>query len=221
MGVALDILAIVIAAGALALSGFLLYRNHFRGFRLIVRNAGRITVGKDPLSKLTRPYLAADIVFSNDGSSRGVVEDVAITLTSHTINVLFRSFLVITDRTKQWQKELMPPKAESFISFDLGPGQSMVKEISFVPADDNAEFTLDAGEYQATIWAMPSINQKWEKYDSFPFTISQEDVDEINKSSITSQPDGRLFINWKTRDKPTDIAERRLQDLKSHITDNS
>lgn len=203
----------ILSGVALIVSLVVFWRTYLRGFRPRVRNAGRLTLGNDPFSMLTRPFYSVDIIFSNEGSSIGTVADVALVLTRNGKRTVCRSFMVVLDRRKRMEKELMPPEMESFASFDLGPGESLTRQIAFIPALD-VQTPISAGDYHAAIWIRSSARRRWGKCDAFPFSVSDEDIIEIGKSKLTQQQDGKFFIEWRTRDKVTQVVDRELDELK-------
>jgi len=119
---------------ALCISLFLLYRDYLQPFRITVRAVGRITLSKNPWSaELQEDCIQIDLVFSNHGARKGVVEDVALELSSGDIRLFFRSFGIVRDRSLNLGKELPPPTMETFIGFELGKKESTVRRVILVP----------------------------------------------------------------------------------------
>ncbi len=203
----------LISGAALIVSLVVFWRTSLRGFRPRVHNAGRLTVGNDPFAGLTRPFFAVDIIFSNEGASTGTIADVALVLKTQDSSFVCRSFMVSLDRRKRMEKELKPPEMESFASFDVSPGESLTKQIGFIPLRD-VQTPLIAGHYDATIMVRKSNRKGWKKCDSFPFEVSDEDLVEIGKSKLTEQPGGGFYVEWRTRDKVTQVVDRELEELK-------
>jgi len=203
---------------SLAVSVFVLYNNYLSKFRLEIRDAGRIQVSKNPFSEgLQQPCLIIDLIFTNQGVRKGIVEDIAISLTDKDKTSIFRSLLIVTDRSKNFQSELIPPKTESFTAFGLGKEESIVKQIMLVPTDSSQSSPFTISTYHADIWAFSSEYKDWVKYRSVTFNISEDDVKALNMSTVTPQPNGGYFVKWVTQDKPLQGSETRLIALKNKI----
>jgi len=211
-----------IAILSLIISITVLYINYLQGFRLQIREVGRIQIAKNPFSEgLKQSCLFLDLIFSNRGAKTGVVEDVAISVNERGNPTILRSLFVVTDRTKHFQKELQPPQMESFTAFELGKQTSLAKEIMFVPFESELAFFFKAGTYDADVWAVSSKKGEWVKYASFVFTVKDEDIKALDTTTITPQSGGGYFIKWITQDKPLESSEERLKNLKLKILESS
>ena len=141
-----------IAVAALAISGWLLYKDYIQPFQLNVRPAGRITISKNPYSEgLSQDSIQLDLIFTNQGARRGIVEDVALVVKSNGKHGIFRSLAEQTDRSLNLQKELVPPKLETFIGFQLAKAESTIHRIVFVPHSESAIVQLSVGTYEADL----------------------------------------------------------------------
>ncbi len=199
---------------ALSISLLLLYRDYFQPFRLSVRAVGRITISKNPWSEgLQQDCIHIDLVFSNQGAKRGVVEDVALELWSGEIRAFFRSLAIIRDRSLNLGKELLPPALETFIGFELSKTDSTVRRVLLVPHDNSPTSYLQALAYEGKIWIKHSRSKKWIEGPIFAFNVEKEDLEELAKTTIVPQPDGRYYVNWITRDKVLDKTANELDEL--------
>lgn len=207
-----------VAALALIISGFVLYQDYLRKFKLKVRSAGRVTITKNPfLIGMKHACLFLDLLFSNIGSTSGAVEDVAICVYDGARKVILRSQFLITDRTMHLEKGLQPPKMESFISFQVGKRESLVKQIVFTQEYADTPLSFEKKAYTADIFVIDSIAKAWKLATSIEFSIDQEDVDVLSEIKATHQPDGKIFVNWLSRDKQTLNTTERLEALRKRI----
>ena len=207
-----------IAVVALCISGFLLYQDHLKPFKLAVRGAGRITIARNPWSEgLRQSCIEIDLIFTNEGARRGVVEDVAVRLYDPHGGAFFRSYGVAIDRQLNLQRELVPPRLEMFIGFELSKGESMVRRILLVPHVNSIAFSFAPISYAAEIWVRSTEAPDWVRYDSFGFTVDQEDIDTLARSKVTPQPDGSVFVEWLTRDKVADQNDKRVAVLEERL----
>jgi hypothetical protein len=149
-----------ISIAALGVSSFLLYRDHLLPFRLELRSGGRITVAKNPFSEgLKQDCVFLDLIFTNLGARRGVMEDVAVLVGTQAEGILLRTHSVATDRTLQFLKELRPPQLEPFTAFELKNDESAARRILFVPLTGAESFVLKTGSYTAEVWARSSAQR--------------------------------------------------------------
>lgn len=203
---------------ALIISGWLLYHDYLMPFRPSIRAIGRVTISKNPLfGGLQQDCIHVDIVFSNQGAKRGAIEDVAIEINLGQNSSLFRSIAVMQNRNLPLGNELIPPTLESFVGFELGKSESVVKRILFVPHSGSASFSLKENNYRGTIWVRHSSARKWIKYTDFEFNVDKDDLSELSKSTMVLQPDGRYYISWITRDKVLSSTEDHLLELSKYL----
>ncbi|MCH8942857.1 MAG: hypothetical protein IIA48_10540 [Bacteroidetes bacterium] len=208
------ILALLISSIALIISGILLYIDYLKPFDLSIKTAGRITISKNPWAEeLRQDCIQLDLVFTNNGARRGVIEDVALELQTNDKKFLFRSYAIVRNRSLTLGKDLIPPSLEPFISFELGKMESSVKRILFIPHTDSLLSNFIAETYKVIIWIRNSSDKKWIYYENFVITIDKDDIDVLAKSKMTKQPDGRYYINWLTLDKVLDQSENELSEL--------
>ena len=208
-----------IAVAALAISAVLLYKDYIKPFSLDVRPAGRITISKNPFSEgLSQDSIQLDIIFTNQGARRGIVEDIALVVKAKDKLGVFRSLAEQTDRSLNLQKELVHPKLESFIGFQLAKSESLIHRIFFVPHSASAIVQLSIGTYDADVWVKSTESKKWIKKDFMNFTIDAEDIESLGKSKMTPQPEGGYFIKMITRDKVLSQGEERLKELNEIIS---
>lgn len=199
---------------ALLISLVLLYRDYLQPFKLYVRGVGRVIISKNPWSEgLQQACIHLDLVFSNIGANRGVIEDVALELRSYKSHVILRSLATVSDRSMRLGKDLLPPELESFIGFELEKRESTMKQILFVPYTGFDTFNFKATTYGGVIWVKHSNHQKWVNVYNLEFSVDEDDLIELDKSTMTLQPDGRFYVNWITRNKVLKQTESLLQDL--------
>lgn len=203
-----------IAILALGISAWLFYKDYLQPFRLDVRSVGRITISKNPFSEeLRQDSILLDLIFANQGAKRGVVEDVVLAINTDDWNGIYRSLAEQKDRSLNLQKDLVPPKLETFIGFELVKYDSMVRRILFVPYSEDGELKLSVGTYFADLWVRSSESTQWVKKNSIKFTIEPKDVETIKKSQINLQPEGGYFVKWFTVDKILDQSNKRIKEL--------
>jgi len=184
-----------------------------------VRAAGRITLSKNPWSEgLRQECLHLDLIFTNQGAKRGVIEDVAVSIQGLGARAFFRSLAMVSDRTLKLQKELVPPTVETFISFELGQGESTVRRVLWVPHASSIDFSFQATTYTGTLWVCHSGSKKWMRSATFAFTVDREDLTELAKSTATPQPNGGYFVKWLTRDKVLNQTESKLNELQLKLS---
>jgi len=211
-----------IAVTALAISAWLLYKDYIQPFQLDVRPAGRITISKNPFSEgLSQDSIQLDLIFTNQGARRGIIEDVAVVINANGKQSIFRSLAEQTDRSLNLQKDLVPPKLESFIGFQLAKSESLIHRIFFVPHSASAIVQLSIGTYDADVWVKSTESKKWIKKDFMNFTIDAEDIESLGKSKMTPLPEGGYFIKMITRDKVLSQGEERLKELTDIISNQS
>lgn len=162
-----------VAIAALAISAFLLYRDHLTPFKLEVRSAGRATVARNPFSEgLKQGCVLADLIFTNLGTKRGVVEDVALSVQSIAGLTLLRSHSIVLDRTINLAQGLPPPSLEPFTGFALSKEEAVVRRLLFLPTDQAAAFEISPGKYSAGIWTRSSPSpDSWSSHGAISFTV--------------------------------------------------
>lgn len=210
-----------IAIIALIISLGLLYKDYLQPFEVDVQPAGRIKLSKHFLSKeLSESSIQLDLIFTNQGARRGFVEDIAIVVKTNGKQGIFRSLAEVTDRTIEFQKELVPPKLESFIGVQLGKYESSPHLVYFIPFSGSEIVQLSEGAYVLDLWIKSTESQNWIKKDSLKFHVNSEDIISLNKSKIIPQPDGRLYISLMQQDKALSYVEDRLKKLSLIIANN-
>lgn len=208
-----------IAVAALTISAVLLYKDYIKPFCLDVRPAGRITISKNLFSEdFSQDSIQLDLIFTNQGARKGIVEDIALVVKADDKLGLFRSLAEETDRSIHLQKELIAPKLESFIAFQLAKSESSIHRILFVPHSTSAINQLSIGTYGADVWVKSTESKKWIMKDFMEFTIDAEDIESIGKSKMIPQPQGGYFIKMITRDKVLKQGEERLKELNEIIS---
>ncbi len=203
-----------IALIALIISLVNFYIANLRKFKLKVRDAGRIVISKNP-HDLKKLMILLDLIFENDGGSKGIVEDVAIILLDNGNKIVLNALYTNNDRTINYSKELPPPKLETFIGFQLDKDVSLIKQIAFYQHEDDAPFSFTKGLYKANILVLSSKNDKWKKVRAFDFEIDNDDIQILNEMKQIPQPDGGFFLKWVTRDKLTLSTKNRRSLLKT------
>jgi hypothetical protein len=208
--------SLLIAIIALILSGLIFFQDHLKPFNLSTRASGRAVIAKNPYTEdLKQDCLLVNMIFSNSGSRRGVIEDIALCLNYKNEKIILRSFAVKKDRTLNVTKGLPPPQLETFLSFNLGKGESNVKEIMFIPLEKESSFSFEDQLYNADIWVLSS--KDWEKHKPFSFLLTKEDIESISNPQFKKFEDGSRFIKWTNRDKPLASIEKQLSELEKLI----
>lgn len=209
-------LSIPIAILALCLSSWIFYKDYLKPFNLSARASGRVVIAKNPFSEnLKQDCLLVSLIFSNSGARQGVVEDIAICIRYENKNIILGSLAVNKDRTLNLQKELPPPQMETFLSFNLKKYESDVKEIMFVPIETEESFSFKKCQYHADIWI--SSDNNWKKYESFEFSITNEDISALALTPVEFFDDGSYYIKWIYRDKALASQEKQILKLKELI----
>lgn len=200
---------------ALAVSAFVLYLEHLRSFRLKVGLGGRISITKNPLSP-DESALVVDLILSNAGSRNGVIEIIAIAVKSDQFSNFYAAHLEFEDRSLSLGATLAPPVLVPFVSFQLAKREAVSKRILFRSVSGGPD-VLPTGSYRADIWAVASNTKSWRKVASMQFAVDSFDVGELREIRATPQPDGRFYVNWKTRDKLIKSYEDRLEELRKRL----
>ncbi len=217
----MSLTALAVSVVALLLSIGTTYWEHWRSFRLDIRSAGRITLSRDPWSpNLTRDALFVDAIFTNTGARRGVVEDVALVVQRAGQKSLFRSFATQRDHTLNLTGELVPPKLEPFVGFDLGRFESTVRRLFFVPhtdASDASWKTFQLGRHTGEIWARSTDKPDWCKHATVTFSIETSDLDQLSSSKAIPQAEGGYFVKFVTQNKVVEESENALQALADRL----
>lgn len=204
---------------ALLTSLILLYLGHLRRFRLEVHAGGRISVTRNPFN-LDESALAVDLILSNEGSQRGVVETIALHVNGVGLKVVYAPHLEFQSTTLSLGEELAPADLTSFRAIQLGKAESVTKRILFRSATGGPA-TLPAGVYQIEVFVISSRSKEWRKVLAFEMEIEPEDVSVIESLGYVRQPDGRNFLNWQTRDKLLRSYEQRYKRLGTELAKGS
>lgn len=206
-------LPICISCISLVVSGLIFYFSHLKPFDLKILSSGRVGASKNP--KLIRQAaLLLDLLFINGGARQGLVEDIAVVVRFPSGRpLLIRSLFEMIDRTTWLTEQPLQPKAETFISFALKGGEKLVKRILFVPFDVGEDRVFVVGDYWVEVYARTDRYPDWKLYRRFPFAINQDDVHQLGRITATPQPDGRLYVNWFTQDKPTVDMDNEVEAL--------
>jgi hypothetical protein len=195
--------ALVISILSLVVAGFALYETHLKPFRPEMRAGGRVRLAQLPPPLGARIEL--DLIFTNHGALRGVVEDVAVLLAGpegfrfQTFESLWRR----TDRTLnlRWQGSAPPPpRAETFVAFDLPPRTALTHAILFVPSGTSQDGPWELGEYQGQAWYRHSGSTSWQAGPIFSFTVDSHDIAVLSKVEIVTEH-GRETASLAERDK--------------------
>lgn len=213
---AIDIIAIIISIIAICISALTYWNNSLKSFKLKIIDAGRVQLVVNPYRAPNRePAIMVGFFFFNEGAKIGVVQDVALRVKFPAgDDILFRSMVIATDHTHQLSKELVPPKLESFIGFDVSGRSSKFKDIMFVFDEPNKLIDFPLGQYTVEILAISSSAQEWQSQGSFAFSVEDNDLEVLAKSTFTLQEDGRYFLPWYIQSKVTEERKMSLKVLK-------
>jgi hypothetical protein len=208
----------LIAIAALMISLFLLFVDHLKPFRLAVRPAGRITISRNPFSaQLAESCVLIDLMFTNQGARRGVVEDVALFVRGQERSALFRSHAFERRRALNLGRALVPPELETFLGFEVAKDETIVRRVFLVPSPKFAGFALQVGPYSADLWVLSSISPEWVQRESLNFTVDSDDIVTLANIKVTPEPDGAVFVEWLTRDKVLDQTADRVRRLEDRV----
>lgn len=210
-----------IAIVALLISLLVLWQEHLRPFQLDLRAAGRIGLAKNPRSEgLRQDCLFLDVILSNSGSRRGVIEDLAIVLRNGNESTLFRTIYEVLDRTENFSGGYPPPKMETFVGFDLAKNEDLVKRIMFVPHKNSDSFRFSATDYSLELWAKISAQTGWKRYEVLSLTPEANELANLEKTEAIPQPGGGYFVKWSIYERPFNVVEDRLRELREKAVVN-
>lgn len=131
--------------------------------------------------------------------------------------MVFRSLAVDRKRRLNLAGGWPAPDFETFLAFELGPGESIPKRILFVPSEATADFVFSARSYDVTLWMWSSRRDRWEKGDALTFTVDRDDLATLSGSSFEGEQGGGQFAKLRTRDKPLDAVEKRVGELQDRL----
>ena len=199
-----------IAVVALAVSALGFYIEHLRAFRPSFRRVGRVRVTKNPFA-LGESALAIDLLSRNRGSRSGVLQNAAVILAGPRDAVVLVAHLVMLDRVLNIGEQLPPAEMEPFSGFELSKSEATITRILMRPREQN--FNWELGDYKGTVMIRTSAKNKWVKGPEFSFNVDADDIAELQSIQAVPQPDGRLHVNWKTRDKFVDEVQAQFAEL--------
>jgi hypothetical protein len=209
-----------VAVVSFVMSLYTLYFTYLRPFAPHATAAGRVVLLKNPFSSgLKHAALMLDIIFTNRGANRGVVEDVAISLDrgGGSYPLVLRSLAIDRERRLNLAGGWPAPELETFLAFEIGPGESVAKRVLFVPVDATSDLAFEARSYDASLWMWTSRRDDWQRSDSLAFSVDDDDLKSLSSSVIEAGQEGGQFVKLMTRDKPLDDIEGRVRQLQGKL----
>lgn len=205
----------LIAVVALVLGIFNAWQSHLSPFSLVVRDTGRLEWSMDPRN-ISEPAVFLDLVFTNAGACRGFVEQLAFRAALEEVSHRVTTFVPIytaLDRSLNLGKELPPPTWEPFTGFTLGPKESLVRKIGFVPFKVPSGFEYKEGVYALKLFVLTSGRKGWRMIETLRYPFEKTDLEQLQKIMATPQRDGRRQVQWFTQSKYSDGLLKTLSEL--------
>ena len=205
---------------AMFVSGYTLWTTKLAPFKLKVISTGRLVLTGNPNSPgATEPAIGVQLLFSNNGANQGYVDDIAVVLRksgSDARAVLFRSVFEQIEDTLNFTNELPPPKMVTFKAFPVKPGETVAKEVMFVPFSPQPEWKYELAKYSVVPYTLEA-GKPWKVWEAMDVEVKQEDLRSLNQTVATPSDGGKQFVKWALTSLPTTSRERSLKDLESEI----
>lgn len=173
---------IIISIVSLALSLYVLWATRVAPFKLKVLITGRVEFIRTPPPNLL-PRISMRLLFINEGARRGYVDNVALAVTdahSAKIPLLFGALFEDVTEVNYAKEQQNIPHWVAFPSFNIGPGESLIKRVVFVPYDADVKFSPEAGDCSITPYTAKVEGRNWKRWKTVTVTFSEQNVENLS-----------------------------------------
>jgi len=205
-----------IAILALLISIITLYLTHLESFSLEVHDSGRFSLSVNPKNS-SQMAISPSLIFSNHGAKDGIIENLAIIISSEDQKQLLIPFIILTDSSINSTQISKPMAAMPFSGFSLASKETTEKRIMFMP-QSSQPFILKPGDYQLEIFVKSSKNKKFEETNKMAIQIDPIDIKQIFKNIPQLKPGESAYVEKAYfQDKTTQSLDDAYQDLAQYL----
>lgn len=202
---------------ALGISFIALYKTDFQPFSLAINTAGRFSLSVN-LKNSSQIAISPSLIFTNEGVRTGIVENLAIIITTpKNSKKILIPLLTLDDMGINSTKESKPLEATAFTGFSLMGKETVSKRIMFVP-QSSEKFIFEQGDYLLEIFAKSSGDKSLKKSGEMKITIDSIDMSEIFKNIPNIKPGQTAYVEGAYfRDKTTLELDQAYESLKPYL----
>jgi hypothetical protein len=164
------------------LSLYVLWATRVAPFKLKVLVIGRVEFIRIPPPNLL-PRISMRLLFVNEGARRGYVDNVALAVSdAHSTKspLFFGALFEDVAEINYAEAQQKSPEWVAFSSFCLGPGESLVKRVVFLPNDADIKFFPEAGDCSLTPYTVKTGDHNWKRWKTVTVVFSEKDIETLS-----------------------------------------
>lgn len=185
-------MTIIISSLSLALSGYTFWATRAAPFRPKVLTTGRVGVLRTPPPYLM-PRVSMRLLFVNEGARRGYVGNVALVISGANSSEAPQYFGAMFEDIAEMnyaEEQQESTQWVEFSSFPLGPGESILKRVVFIPNEADVEFFPEMGDYQLVLYTVEEGGRNWVRQKVETVTFSDQEVKMLSAPPATNPASG-------------------------------